>query len=48
MVWYDNMSRHEEPEITPYNDDDFTCITFEPDLKKFHMRTLDEDTMGKQ
>ncbi len=48
MTWYDNMSRNDPPVVENWREDDFTCITFEPDLKKFHMRSLDLDTIGKK
>ena len=43
MRWSKNMSTHTEANIVPYSGDDFTCITFEPDLKKFNMKELDDD-----
>jgi hypothetical protein len=42
------MSRNDPPVVENWREDDFTCITFEPDLKKFHMRSLDLDTIGKK
>ena len=36
----------EEPIVKDSRDDDFTCITFEPDLKKFKMDKLDDDTIA--
>jgi len=41
-----NMSVKHEPIITNYNKEDFTCVTFEPDLEKFHMKTLDDDIIA--
>jgi DNA topoisomerase-2 len=43
QTWYDNMSRKDEPTITPSVEHDFTRITFEPDLKRFQMTRLDDD-----
>ena len=43
MTWYKNMSDHSEAKLEPFDGSDFTCITFKPDLKKFHMRELDDD-----
>ena len=43
------MSVIGQPKITPFDGDegeDFTCVTFEPDLKKFKMTNLDDDTVG--
>ncbi|EQB61579.1 dna topoisomerase ii [Vairimorpha apis BRL 01] len=34
------------PEISKYNDKDFTKITFKPDLKRFKMDRLDEDIVS--
>ena len=44
--FYDNMLKFDEPEIKDYNGDDFTCITFEPDLKRFGMQIMDEDIVS--
>ena len=30
MVWRQNMTRHDEAEISKYSGKDFTCITFYP------------------
>jgi DNA topoisomerase-2 len=42
------MSKIGEPKITPCQSDeeDFTMINFEPDLKKFGMSGLDDDTFS--
>ena len=41
------MSQKSEPKITENKyGQDFTCITFRPDLKKFNMQRLDEDTVA--
>ncbi|MCQ2816684.1 MAG: ATP-binding protein [archaeon] len=44
--FYDNMLKHDEPKITDYKKEDFTKITFTPDLEKFKMETLDEDIVA--
>ena len=44
--FYDNMLKFDEPEIKDYNGDDFTSITFEPDLKRFGMQIMDEDIVS--
>ena len=46
QTWKDNMSKAEEHKIKDYGGEDFTRITFQPDLKKFHMESLDEDTVA--
>jgi DNA topoisomerase-2 len=46
QVYKNNMSSMSSPEINPYNKDDFTCITFEPDLAKFKMDKFDEDIVA--
>src|SRR6218665_1561615 len=43
QVWSDNMTKTSEPKIGPVKGEDFTCVTFCPDLKKFQMETLDKD-----
>ena len=32
LTWTDNMGNVSEPELTSYNKEDFTCVTFSPDL----------------
>uniref|UniRef100_A0A6Q2XLA8 DNA topoisomerase 2 n=1 Tax=Esox lucius TaxID=8010 RepID=A0A6Q2XLA8_ESOLU len=46
QTWYDNMGRAGESKIKPFDGDEFTCITFQPDLTKFKMQTLDKDTIA--
>jgi DNA topoisomerase-2 len=36
----------DEAEVTRYNGSDFTCITFSPDLARFKMDELDDDTVA--
>ncbi len=38
------MSKTTQPAIKPNKGDDFTCITFYPDLAKFNMSHLEQDT----
>lgn len=38
QTWSENMSRTQEALIKPCKDDDFTSVTFWPDLAKFGMR----------
>ena len=44
--FYNNMLKFNEPKIEDYNDKDFTCITFEPDLERFGMKELDDDIVA--
>jgi len=37
------MGKAGEPKIGAMSDSDFTSVTFEPDLAKFKMETLDKD-----
>ncbi|KAL7869965.1 hypothetical protein AOLI_G00139530 [Acnodon oligacanthus] len=46
QTWYDNMGRADEVKIKPFSGDDYTCITFHPDLVKFKMQSLDRDTVA--
>ncbi|ESO92276.1 hypothetical protein LOTGIDRAFT_145577 [Lottia gigantea] len=41
--WQKNMSLTKEPTIRDSVGEDFTCVTFSPDLSKFHMEELDDD-----
>lgn len=40
------MTKTSEPKIKFFDGDDFTCVTFQPDLSKFKMEKLDKDTMA--
>ncbi|XP_054287254.1 DNA topoisomerase 2-like isoform X2 [Macrosteles quadrilineatus] len=42
QTWKNNMSVETEPIITPSADEDYTKVTFYPDLRKFKMNKLDE------
>lgn len=47
QTWGDNMGKASEPKIKEdYHGEDYTKITFSPDLKKFKMEKLDEDIIG--
>jgi DNA topoisomerase-2 len=46
QTYKNNMSSKSNPEINSYNKDDFTCITFEPDLARFKMDKLDDDIVS--
>lgn len=45
MCWRNNMTEHDEASMTPASssDDDFTCVTFWPDFRKFGMVEMEED-----
>ncbi|CAA9993124.1 unnamed protein product [Nesidiocoris tenuis] len=45
QTWMDNMSKAGSVKIKPASGDDFTKITFCPDLSKFKMEKLDKDTI---
>lgn len=40
------MTKEAEPEITHSTGEDFTRVTFEPDLKRFNMTELEDDTIA--
>lgn len=40
------MTKDKPPEISPSEGDDYTKVTFEPDLKKFKMNELDDDIIS--
>ncbi|KAI6196197.1 DNA topoisomerase 2 [Aphelenchoides besseyi] len=47
QTWVNNMKKDEEAEITEQRaDDDFTKITFVPDLQRFKMTELDDDIIA--
>ncbi|KAF4084599.1 hypothetical protein AMELA_G00108020 [Ameiurus melas] len=46
QTWYDNMGRAGESKIKPFSGVDYTCISFQPDLSKFKMESLDRDTVA--
>nr|XP_040043896.1 DNA topoisomerase 2-beta isoform X1 [Gasterosteus aculeatus aculeatus] len=46
QTWQNNMSKTSEPKIKFFDGDDFTCVTFQPDLSKFQMEKLDKDTVA--
>ena len=43
QTWSNNMGAASEPRITEFSRDDFTKVTFSPDLSKFNMQCLDDD-----
>ena len=47
QVFRNNMSEKSAPVVTKCKKtDNWTCITFKPDLAKFNMETLEEDTVA--
>ena len=40
------MSKAGEHKIKDFNGDEYTKITYSPDLQKFNMDKLDEDTLA--
>lgn len=46
QIWMNNMQKTTEPKIKYFDGDDYTCITFQPDLSKFKMENLDKDTLA--
>ncbi|KAH8319193.1 hypothetical protein KR067_013387 [Drosophila pandora] len=46
QTWGNNMAKASEPAIKDFNGNDFTRITFSPDLAKFKMEKLEEDIVA--
>ncbi|VDK31554.1 unnamed protein product [Taenia asiatica] len=46
QTWLDNMTKTSEPKINPNSGEDFTCVSFYPDLERFGMAELDADTVA--
>uniref|UniRef100_A0A8C5PWA0 DNA topoisomerase 2 n=1 Tax=Leptobrachium leishanense TaxID=445787 RepID=A0A8C5PWA0_9ANUR len=46
QTWTSNMLKTTDSKIKHFDGDDFTCITFQPDLSKFNMEKLDKDTVA--
>ena len=46
QTWYDNMGRAGDSKIQPFEGEEYTCVTFQPDLSKFKMQVLDKDTVA--
>lgn len=40
------MGRAGDTNIKPFDGEEYTCITFKPDLPKFKMNILDKDTVA--
>nr|NVI79304.1 topoisomerase 2 [Cucujiformia] len=46
QTWGSNMTKASEPKIKDFNGEEFTKITFSPDLEKFKMTELDDGVVG--
>ncbi|KAL6460378.1 hypothetical protein MHYP_G00303440 [Metynnis hypsauchen] len=46
QTWQNNMTKTSDPKIKYFDGDDFTCVTFQPDLAKFKMEKLDKDIVA--
>ncbi|KAH9501320.1 DNA topoisomerase 2-beta [Dermatophagoides farinae] len=46
QIWNDNMKDTKDPKISTNATEDFTRITFQPDLSKFKMNCLDKDIVA--
>lgn len=46
QTWMENMGKTSEPKISDSGKDDFTKISFWPDLKKFKMEKLEDDIVS--
>uniref|UniRef100_A0A8C4TJM6 DNA topoisomerase (ATP-hydrolyzing) n=1 Tax=Erpetoichthys calabaricus TaxID=27687 RepID=A0A8C4TJM6_ERPCA len=45
QTWFENMARAGEPKIRPFEGEDYTCITFQPDLPKFKMQLFPSEAL---
>lgn len=46
QTWGNNMGKASEPRIKEFHGEDFTKVTFSPDLTKFKMESLDDDIVS--
>ena len=46
QTWQNNMTKTAEPKIKHFDSEDFTNVTFQPDLSKFNMEKLDKDIVA--
>lgn len=46
QTWMENMAKTSEPKIEAASKEDFTKVTFWPDLKKFKMEKLEDDIVA--
>lgn len=40
------MTKTADPKVKLFDGEDFTCVTFQPDLSKFKMEKLDKDIVA--
>ncbi|TRY99029.1 hypothetical protein DNTS_024575 [Danionella cerebrum] len=46
QTWTENMGKTTDAKIKNFDGEDFTCVTFQPDLAKFKMEKLDKDIVA--
>nr|O42130.2 RecName: Full=DNA topoisomerase 2-alpha; AltName: Full=DNA topoisomerase II, alpha isozyme [Gallus gallus]BAA22539.2 DNA topoisomeraseII_alpha [Gallus gallus] len=46
QTWTDNMGKAGEMTLKHFDGEDYTCVTFQPDLSKFKMTILDKDIVA--
>lgn len=46
QTWQENMAKTNDAKIKFFDGEDFTCVTFQPDLAKFKMEKLDKDILA--
>lgn len=46
QIWSSNMTKTTEPKISEFHGEDYTKISFSPDLTKFKMEKLDDDMVA--
>lgn len=46
QTWKNNMTKDADADLFKSSGDDFTKVTFKPDLKKFKMSELDDDIIA--
>ncbi|XP_042643154.1 DNA topoisomerase 2-alpha [Tyto alba] len=46
QTWTDNMGKAGEMQLKYFDGEDYTCVTFKPDLSKFKMTILDKDIVA--
>ncbi|XP_009992519.1 PREDICTED: DNA topoisomerase 2-alpha [Chaetura pelagica] len=46
QTWTDNMGKAGEMKLGYFDGEDYTCVTFQPDLSKFKMDILDKDIVA--
>ncbi|XP_015687762.1 DNA topoisomerase 2-alpha [Protobothrops mucrosquamatus] len=46
QTWTDNMTKAGKTQLKKFDGEDFTCVTFQPDLSKFKMTALDKDIVA--